>query len=604
MPRPQRSRITGEDGSQRTLASGPDAYDCITMPQANAAAPGVLVLGLGPVPADVMAVVERLMAGRGHSIRDNADTTGPAPCGTDGDILRGHNAHFAHLAHLAETSSPSPQATAPRHTAPTTGDDPTLPIGDDGRAATSATARIIYIECDAFAAVMPPAWHAAIPGHWLRAHPDDLQTLLRHIGHVIIFRQAARLFPSFWGPLLGRVMAARIAPRTPQGCSRTVILPGTERSLLLPEIEAALIDEGYTPLRVAPDDLNTRLPRILADERPTMLLSVNLQGLDAAGERFRLLQACGVPVALWCVDNPWHLLSALRTPWWRETLLCVTDASFIPALRAHGAQHVLHLPLAASPHHFATDDMNAQCPPAAHDATSGTPLQTILFVGRSGFPDKARFFAGCRVNDNDLAAARDLLDAADAPRQPDFHWWTERQGLTRLWPDKAVRTAGYGAESCALLRRIRYLETACDAGLTVVGDAAWRDHLPCLHDLRPPVDYYGTLPRLYRQARLTLNVTSLLLPAGLTQRHFDVWMAGGFCITDATPGLDIFPKRLAAEVSMPHPSALPALCRRLEDDPRLRDDLAAAWRTCITEAHTYSHRLRTLFAALDALGKT
>lgn len=63
MPRPQRSRITGEDGSQRTLASGPDAYDCITMPQANAAAPGVLVLGLGPVPADVMAVVERLMAG-------------------------------------------------------------------------------------------------------------------------------------------------------------------------------------------------------------------------------------------------------------------------------------------------------------------------------------------------------------------------------------------------------------------------------------------------------------------------------------------------------------------------------------------------------------
>ena len=137
-----------------------------------------------------------------------------------------------------------------------------------------------------------------------------------------------------------------------------------------------------------------------------------------------------------------------------------------------------------------------------------------------------------------------------------------------------------------------------------MGDAAWRDHLPCLHDLRPPVDYYGTLPRLYRQARLTLNVTSLLLPAGLTQRHFDVWMAGGFCITDATPGLDIFPKRLAAEVSMPHPSALPALCRRLEDDPRLRDDLAAAWRTCITEAHTYSHRLHTLFAALDAPGRT
>ena len=56
----------------------------------------------------------------------------------------------------------------------------------------------------------------------------------------------------------------------------------------------------------------------------------------------------------------------------------------------------------------------------------------------------------------------------------------------------------------------------------------------------PPVDYYAMLPALYRAAPFTLDVTSLLLPGGLTQRHFDVWQAGGFLLTATGSGMDIF----------------------------------------------------------------
>lgn len=581
MTRPERMRIRCEDGTLQTLSSGVTAFDTYTNVGHGGA---TLILGLGPDPAVAVTLT-------GGTASEAGAETGIRPSAGTG--IR--------------------------------------PVPD-----------VLYMECPEFTLQMPRSWHTALPPHWRRLAPTDLASALGGttakapaggpdrtgerdgVGRIIVYRQNLRLFPSFWGPLLGRVMASRLAPARHEAASDTVVLPGTESSLLLPELMTAFSEEGFAPLRMAPSDMARELPRLLADERPALFLSVNLQGLDAAGERFHLLQACGVPVAIWCVDNPWHLLSALRTPWWREAHLCVTDASFIPSLTAHGARHVLHLPLAASPAHFTPPPACGRTPspsmtaPAttaplregdASPRAAGTPpapatpspaLAPVLFVGRSRFPDRDRFFAGCRVPPEDMEAAQAMLRQGAPHELPDFHWWVRRLGTSPLWPGKTVRNAGHAAETCALKRRVLCLAAAQEAGLTVVGDAAWRDHLPHLDDLRPPVDYYGSLPAYYRNARWTLNVTSLLLPAGLTQRHFDVWMAGGFCITDATPGLAVFPPDLGSAVSFVNAEDLPLLLRRLEADPALREDLADAWRTCILGAHTYRHRVRTLLTNVGA----
>lgn len=500
-----------------------------------------------------------------------------------------------------------------------------------------------FVESPAFHHYMDAAssgaWRADIPAGWAQAAPEDFTPHRLARALVVVYREAERLFPSFWGPLLGMARAVRMAPAMtlqPEDTahagpsslrSRTVLLPGTEGSLLLPELEAALTAEGLTPRRVNPDTLHADLPHLLADERPALLLSVNLQGLDAWGERFHLLRACGVPVAVWCVDNPFHLLSALRGPWWRGALLCVTDASFIPLLRAHGAQQVMLLPLATGPEFFGPELRGEGQPasgrpesggaagaalssPASHSTILG--LKPVVFVGRSAFPGKGGFFAGQRISPALRDEALALL-AAPGPR-PDFHWWTARLGIDTLWPGNTVRAAGLGAEECALARRVRCLHAAAPHGLTVFGDDGWQPLLAPGSDLRPPVDYYATLPAVYRTARWSLNVTSLLLPAGLTQRHFDVWAAGGFCITDDTPGLDIFPEELRREIAFSparsggrntedaaatrEAPGLDALLDRLERDPSLRGDLAAAWRAHILSGHTYRHRVRTLCETL------
>jgi hypothetical protein len=332
--------------------------------------------------------------------------------------------------------------------------------------------------------------------------------------------------------------------------------------------------------------MEAELPALLERERPVLCLSVNLRGLDPDGGTFHLLRACEVPPAIWMADNPWHLLSSLRTAWWTQAHVFVTDASFLPALRAAGAEKSFHLPPACSPE-WARDSRRG-------DAVQASPL---VFVGRSAFPDRRRFFAACRLPPEMLQEATALLQYSGPV--PDFHWWMRRLGIQEAWPGHAARRAGLGAEECSLARRTQWLKAALPHGLAVYGDAAWRTILPELADLRPPVDYYAALPGIYAQARYSLNVTSLLLPAGLSQRHFDVWIAGGFLLTDATPGLDIFPAELRQEIALPHPDRLTETITRLENDAALRTHLQDAWKQCLLDRHTYRHRVQELCGRMN-----
>lgn len=460
-----------------------------------------------------------------------------------------------------------------------TGPDP------DAAAALCGDAEVIRVDCPAFVRAMrecAPGWEARIPARWRTVAPDEAVAEARS-RRILLYRQNLRLFPEFWGPLWGRIQAALLRPAAEPAAVPSVVLPVGEGHLLDRELRAAFAASGCA-VREIPTRDPAALPALLRRERPGLFFSVNLRGLDAEGAAFHLLRGCGVPVAVWFVDNPWHVLSSLRLPWWREAALFCTDAAFLPGLRRAGARQAEHLPLAVAPHMWRTPQ---QGPPA-----DMTAVNRVLFVGRSGFPDRDRFFAAADVDPTLLEEALALLEHGG---RPDFFWWATRTGI-EVWPGHAVRRAGHGAERCAAANRTRWLRAALPCGLTIHGDDDWRARLASSSteggalDLRPPVDYYTILPDLYAAARCTLNVTSLLLPAGLTQRHFDVWAAGGFLLTDATPGLEIFPPELTREIALAAPSELRPRLERLERDPALRAHLQTAWRAHLRDRHTYARR--------------
>ncbi len=395
-----------------------------------------------------------------------------------------------------------------------------------------------------------------------------------------------------------------------------VLLPDSGQELIRRELALAFAEAGCRVTPIDPAHMFEEgsphfLPRLLRETRgdgPPLLFSVNFQGLARMKETLGLLEEAGGRAAVWCVDNPWNLLAGVRDPRWKTLPLFVTDATFIPALLRHGAREAHHLPLAASAAIMAPDARRAAAFPPPGD------LAPLVFVGRSAFPDKERFFSGQEVPVELLAQARAMLLRGE---RPDLLWWEAAlgRGEESLWPGKKARLPALGAEESSLAWRALCLAKAARAGaslintsagrengqpgLDIFGDAGWQEHLPPETRLRPPVDYYARLPGIYAAARYSLCLTSLQLPEGLNQRHFDVWTAGGVCLTDATPGLSLFPEELVRPVAFSRPGDIAAMVAGLEADPAGRERLIAGWQSCIASAHTYRHRVHAVLEYLE-----
>jgi hypothetical protein len=457
-----------------------------------------------------------------------------------------------------------------------------------------------YLECPELAAQLGETWRSRIPAGFAQAAPADTAALARSGARLILYAPGLRLFPGFWGPLLAAAQTALFA-HAPAPRQRLAWLPGSERDLLRIELREALEALGWTVRLTGgagPEDFRSWLAK---GQCPELFFSVNLSGLDPLGETFHLLKTAGVRVAAWCVDNPLHLLSGLKARFWTSLPLFVTDRWFVEVVRGMGAAHVHYLPLAAR----ARDLESAPRPAAPAWAELAGRL---VFAGRSSFPGKADFFAGCTLPDGAGSNARggawaEAMAMLERGQRPDFGWWLQRLGVNpllpgALWPGTEVRRAGFCAEETSRAWRALCLSQASNdlGGLTVFGDEGWRELLPASADLRGPVDYYAALPDIAASAGCCLNLTSPLLPHGLTQRHFDTWAWGGLLLSDATPGLELFPAELTREITFHAPAGLAGRFRALTAPGSLAADLKAAWRAELRRAHTYGHRVAEVLA--------
>ena len=450
----------------------------------------------------------------------------------------------------------------------------------------NGTGTVYYLESQNFADQMSNGWEARVPDNFERIEPERFTCAMAGACQVIRYLPVQRAFPSFYTPLAARLALATCSPGEPR---RAVWLPGTEADLLMGELESAFAGAGFAVDRPDPEPLErspgSALPPRLQEYVPALFFSVNLKGLDPFGLGYRLLRETGCRVAVWLVDNPLHQLTSMKSDFWRGADLLVTDASFIPLLRDLGARHVHHLPLGASPELLA-----GGCLPEHGAGLEGRPV----YVGRSSFPDRDKYFAGLAPDQGLLAQALAMLERG---QRPDYHWWHRQLGDAPLWPGNAVRAVGCGAEAAG-----RAWKEMCLAGLgadlVIFGDQGWQENLGAA-DLRGVVDYYAHLPAVYRAAGCVVNVTSMQLPAGLTQRHFDVWGAGGFLVSDSHAGLDIFPPELVRAVTFDRPSDLPGMVRRFAGGSAHKRELAQAWQGEILANHTYAARVKAVLAALD-----
>ncbi|EGB14241.1 hypothetical protein DND132_1028 [Pseudodesulfovibrio mercurii] len=442
-----------------------------------------------------------------------------------------------------------------------------------------------YLESPDFIAQVE-GWRERVPAHFAPMDPEAFTIAASSRAHVVRYLPVQKAFPSFYGPLTARLsLEDRQRPRL----ERTVWLPVGDDALLVEELARAFADAGWRVVRIDHESLGkhpgSTLPGYLQEGVPDLFFSVNFRGLDHFGLGQAILREAGAKVAVWMVDNPFHLLTGIKTEAWRELNLFVTDHSFIGPLIENGARRVTHLPLAASPALF---ESGGTLPDHAQGIEGG-----LIFVGRSRFPDRDKFFAGITVPED--AAA--LVVDASGPTRFDYHWWRDRLGVAPLWPGNAVRAVGAGAEFASGVWKRRCLNAV--GRITIFGDDGWKDLDTPDADVRPVVDYYAHLPALYRAAGVVLNVTGMQLPAGLNQRNFDVWCAGGFLLTDTHPGLGIFPDELVEPIAYARPGEIHDLVIRHREETPEKRDLRRAWQDCIRRDHTYRNRVEAVLKALN-----
>lgn len=450
-----------------------------------------------------------------------------------------------------------------------------------------------FIECPELAAQLGEGWTGRIPSGYSEAAPELAADLASNGARLILYAPGPRLFPSFWGPLLASAQLALFA-HAPAPRKRLAWLPGDEGGLLRIELREALEALGYAVRSTGDAGLEDYRAWLAGGECPELILSVNFSGLDPLGESYHLLKAAGARVAVWCVDTPLHQLSGLKCRFWQGLPLFVTDQWAAETLRRLGAAQAAYLPLAAR----ARDLESApRLPSPSWADLSGR----LVFAGRSAFPGKDGFFAGCSLPEQPWAEARALLDQG---QRPGFDWWLERLKIDRLWPGLDVRRAGFCAEETGRAWRTLCLGRAQkDLGLvTVFGDEPWRALLPELADLRGVVDYYTALPDIAAGAGCCLNLTNPLLPRGLTQRVFDTWAWGGLLVTDDTPALGLFPAELTREITFRAPGDIAPRFGALTGSPALAADLKSAWRAELSRAHTYNHRVAAVLERLGLAG--
>ena len=494
------------------------------------------------------------------------------------------------------------------------------------------TEHIYYIECVDFEMACQEAGIALnYPNNFTKITRDELYAMFKAKDcyfsdwEFFLYKQNLSLFPEYWNEVLITLDdifttqyddpsdnstddAEDIATQeldTAQPASKntlrktSIFIAGSSQDLMFKELCDATyaIDYDYITMDTCLSDKNpqankdafSKLISLLKSRRPDLFLSINGRNLDTDGRVFYQLKQLNIPIALWIVDNPWNILSKFKQNWWQECTIYVTDSSFIPALKAHGAKHVYYLPLATSTH-------------SMHYEKSA-PSTHLLYVAHSSFKNKDKFFSAVDKENKTLSVCKnkidkhfELLEEKRPSTLIDFHSIYTLLYPTndkRLWPGNDFRTVNHLTTETDNYQKAHWIDELTQH-ISIIGDKGWQEILKKALTLIPPVDYYTQLPAYYANAKFTMNITSMLMPSALTQRHFDVWVSDGFLVSSPTHGMAIFESDIVDAFTAKSPQELLLLTDKYSTNNDLYNEIKAEMKNIIFANHFYSSRLQSI----------
>jgi len=366
------------------------------------------------------------------------------------------------------------------------------------------------------------------------------------------------------------------------------------------ELRHAIITHGGSAVLFQYDTIasigqyESMLTRYLQYYKPTMIVSVNMKGIDNNGILSALSEQMGIPVIIWFVDDPYPILLHQHRFVTSSMVAFCWEQNYIPWLKEQGFGSVHYLPLATDPGMF------------AFKGVPNGPLQAeIGFVGTSMGPHFLEKIAQNFLWDNKLQAIVDEVAALvyrdnTTAISEKVHTVLRKQGRELPFSDKRNYTwlCSYIIHTASMWRRRDVINTLIPLGIHTFGDArGWTGICGKQITTHPDTDYRNGLASLYRSIVININITSCQMSTAVNQRVFDIPACGGFVITDNQLVLpDLFePKEM---VVYNDSEELKELIRFYQKNETARIAVTRNAYHRISNEHTYYHRFSTIMKAI------
>jgi spore maturation protein CgeB len=324
-----------------------------------------------------------------------------------------------------------------------------------------------------------------------------------------------------------------------------------------------------------------RLLTLLVEVKPDFLMAVNHLGFDEEGKLTELLADLKFPFAIWYVDSPTYVLKDDPRNVSDYCALFCWDSCYLDRIAGMGYFSPTHLPLATDPDIF------------------------IPLGGRSGiFPEIPLSFVGNSMKfatetwrEKISPAVYGKFKNAAVSRQLESRHLSMGEILLELGGDKENK--GFDLEASFVWEatkeyRLRLVEALIPLGMTVYGDEGWHEFISDPRCVKPPVDYYEELPRLFNATAVNFNATSLQMKRAVNQRVFDVAACGAFLLTDRMPDLENFFEIGTEAVCYETEEEAVELARYYLGRRGEREKIAGAARKRVLAEHTYTQRMSAL----------
>jgi hypothetical protein len=364
------------------------------------------------------------------------------------------------------------------------------------------------------------------------------------------------------------------------------------------------------------------LSRRIQEEQIDFVLSVNGKGLPDS-QTLGTWGALGIPVVLWCVDDPRPILQAWDQECTQHWIVGCWERAWMPWLAERVAK-VFWLPLAGDAALFGGESVGsaAALGNSVHIGASG--ISVIGGLGASNAESAQRHPEGLCAEFGFLGSA--MGESFEAEIRSRFAWrdayedWVQKHAseLARgqcgadQWSRRLVADSFYQSLSGARLRQ--WMESLVLHRATHLRRVTLMKALTAQLDVRvqgdpqswqavgiaagPDLNYHTQTPDFYRQCRVILNITSGQMPSAVNQRIFDVPLAGGMWFSDHQGDLDLLFEGVDLQAWTYPPGNVAAFVEgALEISKRSSleiREMSQKLRHVILQKHLYKHRLERM----------